>query len=129
MPTSSPNILIVENCSNDQHLVARLFKSSFCCSISFTHSFKEAEQKILNGKFDLISLDGMLDPEPGYFLIPIIQQNQDMSKCKIIMFSGDESSLQAGLALGAHMGYNKDCLTQKLKLNDKLELIPITNFT
>jgi len=119
-------ILILDNESGHQILVAKLFQRSFCCEITFASSLAEAKDKIQQEKFDIITLDGCLfHYEFGYQLIPAIRELQD-AHCKIIMISSMEDYVEAGLKLHADYGFLKeDIIMKKVKFTEEFTVISI----
>ena len=117
------NILIVDDCPNDQKLITMLLQRSFDCNIHTVDSMMIAKVKLFTEKFDIITLDGHL-PCPitggyGHKLIPWIKEHQN-SECEIIMISGERSYIITGIELGAHGGINKSDIKEKMELHQKL---------
>lgn len=120
------NILVVDDCPNDQKLVTLLLQRSFDCIIHIVDSLTAAKAKLQSEKFDIITLDGMLpcfiNGGFGYTLIPFIKDCQN-SECKIIMISGERTHVETGMKLGADYGLNKYDLKKEIKLNQNFELV------
>lgn len=121
-------ILIVDDNEDDQMIICYLFKKSQIPFIpTYALSLDDAKQKLLEEKFDVVTLDGLLSRVPvksfGFELIPSIR-NSESKDAKIIMLSGVEEYVQQGLSLGADVGYPKSLLSPRFKFDTNLNLIP-----
>ncbi len=123
------NILIVDDNSDDQALICRMFKRSNLSFIpTYASSLDEARQKLYERKFDVITLDGILSSFPfeefGYQLISDIRKSNSRNAV-IIMFSGDPAFLEQGLYNGVDYVYSKELFTMNMRFDEDFKLVPV----
>ncbi|MEI6673036.1 MAG: hypothetical protein WCL02_07070 [bacterium] len=129
---TSEAVLIVEPHTNDQQIIAGLFKRSLphlrgsSLTITYAASLSEAKDHLSKKQFSVVTLNGefpsFIDPLFGHMLIPFIKEKQTNSK--IIMIS-EKTFIKEGLKRGADLGFHKEYIRNNVKLNENFELILI----
>ena len=105
-------VLDIGNCGPDHGAIADLLDQHFKVEVVQVHNRDEAAQQLAQNRFDLITVNRVMDRcgSSGLEIVEAIKQDAAANQTPVMLISNYESYQQQALALGAEPGFGKAAL-------------------